>query len=468
MRRHVTNSAPVRDFDPSQYEVFRILPPEFHESAGDARLRFRLESADDDQGEAIAFEERIGFDAPVQPLDEAESRAVNGLLVLLSIAAGTSYFKAAAPPRIVIDAGTVAEDAMDWAADIYSAGLAEFAYRAGLPGIIQPEFEVDLVGSAEPVMFDDERMRRTLVPIGGGKDSIVSVEALREVGADVMQFAVKPNGIIRRVAERSGLPFVSATRVIDPTLLELNERGALNGHVPVTAVNSLIAVIQAMLLRRGPVVMSNESSASDPTLEWNGEPVNHQWSKSLEAEEALALAIEAQTGLSGVYFSLLRPFSELAIARRFAQSERYDDVFVSCNRAYRMGSNAAPSWCGECDKCRFVFLALSPYMSRDRLTRIFHRDLFDDESNVPGFDALLGLGDHKPFECVGEEAESTVAMSGAIRTGEWADTAIVRQLLTREPELAEGSEDLERSVFARSDALPAPTKILEKARNVIG
>jgi len=303
------------------------------------------------------------------------------------------------------------------------------------------------------------------VPIGGGKDSVVTVESLVAAGLSPVQFAVNANAIIRRVAEVSGLPLVTATRAIDRHLLELNDEGALNGHVPVTAMNSLIALIQSRLLRLGPVVMSNESSASDPTLVWNGQPVNHQWSKSLEAERALRAVLVEQAGLSDAYFSLLRPFSELRIARGFAATARYDDSIVSCNRAFRLGADRV-GWCGDCDKCRFVFLVFATFMPRDRVISIIGRDMLDDPTQLEGYRALLGLGAHKPFECVGEEAECSVAMSIVSRNEEWASAAVVGALLTEIPTLREGSAALEHHVLdlAEADPLPEP---YEQARHAL-
>ena len=73
-----------------------------------------------------------------------------------------------------------------------------------------------------------------------------------------------------------------------------------------TAINSFIAVATSVLHGLGPVVMSNERSASDPNLIWIGHEINHQWSKSIEAEGLLRAAIAGQAGLADSYFSLLR------------------------------------------------------------------------------------------------------------------------------------------------------------------
>ena len=158
------------------------------------------------------------------------------------------------------------------------------------------------------------------------------------------------------------------------------------------------------------IMLSNERSASDPNLIWNGHEVNHQWSKGVAAEGLLRAAVSAHAGLTEPYFSLLRSLSELHIALLFARHDAYDDVVTSCNKAFKLHDPTA-RWCGDCPKCRFVFLALAPAMDRARLTHIFGHDLFADLAQIPGFLELLGIDAHKPFECVGEVEESLVALS---------------------------------------------------------
>jgi hypothetical protein len=146
------------------------------------------------------------------------------------------------------------------------------------------------------------------------------------------------------------------------------------------------------------------------------------------------------------YYSLLRPLSELAVAERFARSARYDDVFSSCNRNFRiLGPKPADRWCGQCPKCHFVFLALAPFMPKPRLLAIFGRNLLDDIALAPAFDALMEYRDHKPFECVGEGRESRAAMAALIQRAEWREDALVArfadeiapQLAADAPALAE-------------------------------
>jgi hypothetical protein len=274
-----------------------------------------------------------------------------------------------------------------------------------------------------------------------------------------VQFAVNPNKIIYRVGRIKGHPVLAATRDLDLRLLELNESGALNGHVPVTAMNSLIALVQARIIGLGPVVMSLEASASEATLEWDGHEVNHQWSKSEEAESLLQDMLGPQAGLSaGAYFSLLRPYSEVQIARYFAALPEYHPVITSCNRAFRRGVEDA-RWCGDCDKCRFIFLILSPFIPSTSLTRMFADNLLDNPTQVEGYRALLGLHEHRPFECVGEQAESLLAFTWISHQSDWSHSAVVSALTEEMPDLLKHHPELEEQVLGERQgrlSLPAP------------
>ncbi len=195
-------------------------------------------------------------------------------------------------------------------------------------------------------------------------------------------------------------------RSLDPRLFELNRSGAYNGHVPVTAINSCLAVIAALIHDASDVVMADERSASVGSLTWDGAEVNHQYSKGWDFERRFAAAVRHQVASDLRYFSLLRPWSELAIARSFAPLTAYHDAFVSCNRAYLLDAERRTQrWCGDCPKCRFTTLVLAPFLDRDKVVRIIDHDLLADPAQLGGFEALLGLEADKPLECVGEVEE---------------------------------------------------------------
>ncbi len=400
-----------------QFDVMRFPSYAFDPSTGVATFDYALDS--------LSFTETITFPLADGDIPDTFYR----VLELLHVVAGVSYYKVGAPPRIEAPRAYPAEASALFDA-VYSQGLGEYAYVNQLPHVLS--LSVDVPGVSAPAAPVDNADKRPLSAVGGGKDSIVTLEILRAAGLDPVPFSVNPNHVIENVNAASGLPALAARRKLDPKLFELNKAGARNGHIPVTAINSLIAIATAVLHGLGPVVMSNERSASDPNLIWNGHEINHQWSKGVAAEGLLRAAVTAHAGLTEPYFSLLRSLSELHIAQLYARFDRYDDVVTSCNKAFKLHDPTA-RWCGDCPKCRFVALAMAPAMPRERLTRIFGRDLFADPAQVPGYLELLGIDAHKPFECVGEVEESLVALTMLADDPQWADAPVVTALRAAVP-----------------------------------
>jgi hypothetical protein len=408
--------------DPRNAHAFRFIRRDYADGVASLVYAF-------DGGPELI--ERIVFpDAPV--LVPERAAAFDAALDLLHLVAGVSYYKAGVPGEIRVEGMTLDTQTASFLDALYLHGLGEFAYHNKLDLRGRIRFPV---GAAPAAMRDAGKSiaaeaaptpRRTLVPIGGGKDSLVSVEMLKAASEDATAVWVGNSPLIAACAERTGLPTLNIRRELSPILFEYNKQGAYNGHIPVTAINSAILAVAAVLYGYDAIAFSNELSSSSATLEYDGQPVNHQWSKSWEFERAFHDLLKANVDPGLDYFSLLRPLSELAVAERFARTTRYDDVFSSCNRNFRiLGPKPADRWCGQCPKCHFVFLALAPFMPKPRLLRIFGRNLLDDATLAPAFDALMEYREHKPFECVGEGIESRAAMQALVARAEWREDALV-------------------------------------------
>ena len=367
--------------------------------------------------------ERITF--PDAPAVVAERRAAfDAALDVLHLVAGVSYYKAGVPPGIVVESIALDAPMVEFLDALYLHGLGEFAYhnKLDLRGRIAFLPSEQKASGAAQVGLP----RRALVPIGGGKDSLVSVELLKSANEPATAVWVGNSPLIAACAARTGLATLNIGRELSPILFEYNKAGAWNGHIPVTAINSAILAVAAVLYGFDTIAFSNERSASSATLEYDGQPVNHQWSKGWAFERSFHDLLKSHVAADLHYFSLLRPLSELAVAERFARTSRYDDVFSSCNRNFRiLGPRPADRWCGQCPKCHFVFLALAPFMPKPRLLAIFGRNLLDDIALAPALDALMEYRDHKPFECVGEGIESRAAMAALAARAEWREDAIV-------------------------------------------
>ena len=398
----------------------------YHEFAADAErgvlsCRYELDGRE--------FAERVTL--PPGPRWHTEAARTAARLVFLL--AGVSYYKTGAPP--VIDFGDTALTKAELAflRDFYLQGLGEFAYRNALD-LTSLRFEARVASAqAQAAPSAAAGQRRALVPFGGGIDSIVTVEGVRRL-ADVALFVVSRPAdrfdAIEQPAAVTGLPVVRAEREIDPQLLRSAELGFLNGHVPVTGILSAIAVLAAVLEDRDAVVMSNEWSASVPTIEYQGRPVNHQFSKSEQFEAAFRDVLAHSPAPLPAYFSWLRDRTELWVGQEFAALEPYHGSFRSCNKAfYTERARRLDHWCGQCDKCCFIDLILAPFLPAEALRRIFAvtGEPLDDPGLAAKFRSLLGAG-AKPFECVGEVTECRAAVLLAARRNDRAGPSLLQEL----------------------------------------
>ncbi len=442
-------------FDKHQVACFRFVRCDFAADTGVAQLVYAF-----DNGPELV--ETVSIPGAPFVLDAARAEAVQRALRLLHLFAGVSYYKAAVPEQVRIDSYSIDADTAALVETVYLNGLGEFAYRNGLN--LRGRFRLPVDGEAFNAPAVGLR-EHALVAIGGGKDSLVSIEALRTLGIAETVTWIGGSQLIRACAERTGLPMLNIGRTLAPELFELNRQGAWNGHIPVTAVNSAIMVLAALLQGVDQVVFSNERSASyGSQIPGTGE-VNHQWSKGWAFEQAFGEHLEKHVAADLHYYSLLRPLSELAVARQFARTDFYDAHFSSCNRNFHiLGERPVNRWCGVCPKCHFVFLALAPFMPKTRLVRIFGRNLLDDMEQAGGFDALLEFQDHKPFECVGEGRESRAAMATLAARPEWNEDALVKRFIQEIQPQLDGAELQIEPLLALEGEHRIPAAIWERLR----
>ncbi|UYO01064.1 MAG: hypothetical protein KIT02_07640 [Devosia sp.] len=399
-------------------ESFRIEHPTFDPATGQARFSYRLSD--------LSFTEELTLPAGASA-DAVQSESFRKLLGLTALVLGVSYFKLRAPFTIAAPDIALTEAERAFVIDVYENGLGEFYARNNLSrfGKLILETPADPV-TRKPAPILPER---TLLPIGGGKDSLVSVDLLTHTGVPFTPFAVNPKGPILTSVEAIGTEPVYVTRTLDAEMIRLGkEPGFYNGHVPSTAINSMIASLCALLYGYDQIVLSNERSASEGNVMFDGRETNHQYSKSLGFELLIADTLANATGGALKYFSLLRPYSEARIASLFTHGKRFDTVFSSCNRNFRLTGNDGHLWCGECPKCHFVFLIFAPFMAKDRLLAIFGKNLLAEPANEHSFRELAGLTGQKPWECVGEILEAAACFYTLTRHADWHEDAIVRAI----------------------------------------
>jgi len=365
---------------------------------------------------------------------------------LIFLLAGISYYKSFAPKIIDLGATPVRPGEVEFLLSYYKGGLGEFSYKNDLS---LSNLEIIGGSEAEPaVQYPIPEIQAPLIPFGGGIDSIVTVELVRKTFPEAQLFVMSPGDTkfeaLEAAASVTGLEIVRAQRFLDPQILKSSQNGFLNGHVPVTGILSAIALTAAILHGKTAVLMSNERSASEGNLVYDGSMINHQYSKSLEFEDLFRSVLKNSFGQSPDWFSYLRHKNELWIAEKFASFTKYHDVFRSCNRAFHINeADRAKTWCGECDKCCFIDLILSPFISHESLSSMFSgKEPLDNIKLKEVFISLISTDEafNKPFECVGDISECKEAIKMASKRSDRTGNPLLVSLLE-----AVESEDIKQS-----------------------
>ncbi len=340
--------------------------------------------------------------------DEEKKEALDKLFFSLGMVELISYWKVTCSPKVTISCGYLSKEQAVWWKKLYFHGLGEFFYVNHIDAKEQDFMELEYKEQkAAPVFLSKEDVKGCLVPIGGGKDSIVSLEILKHCKEmELTVFSVNRIKAVQEVIDlcQEKVGDIKVKRVLDKNLLELNKQGYLNGHTPFSAIVAFSSVITALLNGKRYIALSNETSANESTVK--NSTVNHQYSKSFQFEQDFCWYLDTLVDTKIKYFSLLRPLTEIQIAKIFAvQAKRYHQAFRSCNAGSKQGI-----WCCNCPKCLFVYIILSPFLSKRELHTIFEQELLEKEEMDRYFRELTGIDENKPFECVGTRSEVLAAL----------------------------------------------------------
>lgn len=364
---------------------------------------------------------------PKKPRDERvfkDNPMFLNMVFSLGLVELVSYWKITCSPTVSVTCGSLNEKQINWWKSLYYNGLGEFYYTNNIqvdeqsfmtieadhsdaPWVVNGQGQKVLVSKTEALC----QPRGCLVPVGGGKDSAVTLDLLKGFKDSNCCYIINPRGATLHTVEAAGYDqskqLVTAKRTLDKTMIDLNKQGYLNGHTPYSAIVAFSSTIAAYLYQLKYIVLSNESSANESTVA--GSTVNHQYSKSFQFENDFHTYEKEYIGSGTYYFSMLRPLSEFQIAKHFAKCDQYHAIFRSCN-----AGSKEDIWCGKCPKCLFVYLILSPFLSQKRLQEIFGTDMLNNPEMKFYFSQLIGVENEKPFECVGSRDEINTAICMAI------------------------------------------------------
>lgn len=323
-----------------------------------------------------------------------------------------SYWKIVCSPIIEIEAGWLSPEQQAWFHHLLIHGMGEYFFVNQIDFTAEDfvRFEVTATPSeVSSLALDETASQKILLPVGGGKDSGLSVELFRAAGIAATPLLINPTPAADIIAQLSGLgQSVVIKRSLDPQLKTLNQAGYLNGHTPFSALIAFVTTLTARLLGYTHIAVSNERSSNEGNVMFLGREINHQYSKTFEFESDFQTYIRTHHPGWPEYFSLLRPLYELQIARLFAHyapaQPRLLTEFRSCNRGQKQNI-----WCGECSKCLFAYSILYPFLSHQQMVSIFGEDLYEKTSLLSDALELTGYAEKKPLECVGTHEESMLA-----------------------------------------------------------
>lgn len=383
------------------------------------------------------------------------SKELKPFLQSLLIILGLSYYKLYIPSKVVLSFKLSKSQADFWST-VYRRGLGEFCYRNSIDPQKIATFPSSNV-KVSPALMDVKD--RALLGIGGGKDSIVAAELLRKADQDFHSFVIetqRKDMIGEAVTKLIDKPVLKIKRTLDPKIFESHE-GSYDGHIPISAIFAFLGLLGAAAYGYKYVIVGNEHSSNFGNLEYKGEVINHQWSKTAEFEAMLQAYMRKFLTPDITYVSVLRQMYELRIAKIFAGLKKYHKTFSSCNRSYRVHKERAESlWCGECAKCAFTFLMLTPFLPKRELIAIFGKNMLDDRALIPMYRDLLGFGELKPFDCVGTFEESRAAFWIARKT--YGSDAVIKALISK---VKDGDKQKEQVMnMVQAPTMPTPFRFL--------
>lgn len=370
-----------------------------------------------------------------------------------------SYWKSTCSPNVIIKAGYINDEQINWFKKLYFYGLGELFYTNGIKANIDDFMNVRCESSYIYEDVINANNNGYLIPIGGGKDSCVTLECLRNQNNNYC-LIVNPKPVTLGCANAAGYEdnrIVKVKRTIDSNLLDLNKQGFINGHTPFSSMLAFLSYFVADIIGKKYIALSNESSANESNVD--GEKINHQYSKSVEFENDFRYYASKYLKRNTEYFSFLRPLNELQIAMAFSKYEKYHSIFKSCN----IGSKGETwKWCCNCPKCLFVYTILSPFLYKEKLVSIFGEDLFERKDLLETFIELSGNGEIKPFECVGTYEEVCFAISKTIANLGENELPYLLKYFKDNYELSNLEEDLTKKYYTENNLNEEQTKILKE------
>jgi hypothetical protein len=368
------------------------------------------------------------------PVSLKETTSQKASLRALHIALGVSYYKIFVSP-IIQHPYDMDQSEADFWNDVWVNGLGEFLYVNKLPVGRIAKFKPQSGILIRDAFDESTYANKAILGIGGGKDSIVAGELMKECGIELNGFVMATGeqlGQAKAVADTMGVALAVVERNLDKQLLELQEMpDAHKGHIPISLIFGLVGAAIGIANSNAYVVVANEASSSLPRIKDN--PVNHQWSKSYKFEQSLQKFIKGYISTNLTYFSAVRPLTSVAIAKIFANYSQYFEVFTSDNYVFRIDPAKRPNsrWSLESPKSLSSFILLAPWLNEVDMLRTFGRNFLNETSLERLFLELTGQSGHPPLDCVGTVEELVLSLNLIAKQYKFSDSHLIKLALER-------------------------------------
>ena len=308
-----------------------------------------------------------------------------------------------------------------WSEHRYQLAMTDFKYPAWTRGnntYAQTPFPLFTQEQALT-----ENNQKVLLTSGAGKDSLLCAQLLEQAGKDYDlvtlffslygQFAQQKQMFGSVIGKNTQVQLHQVyfedeyyqwleARLNQWSIRDIFSEKPFRVEAGETLISSL-AYAPVQLAHGYPIqIWGNEKSADLPNLVLpdTGEPIAHQWSKSLEAERLINDFL-ARMFTRVSRSSLIKPLHDVRIFKTLFE--------ISGNLPYATNScNIAKPWCGKCEKCAYVFLGFAAYGDFKKTVVAFGQNLLDNESLLPIWEELLGLKNHISWECVGSAEEAQI------------------------------------------------------------
>lgn len=433
-----------------KFETFYFQWVTFDTETLEAKFQYNFDNE-------VFFEEKIYFKYNwFNTRKDLNLKIINNILNYIHLAVWISYYKLYPTRDLVVETFKLDDFQKRFRNKFYINGLGEYLFKNNISPQDLFNFQnVEKTSEIEKVEFN--LTKKAIVPIGWWKDSLVTVELLKEKWLDFDTFTFWKDYVLHSIInEIIGKNRLLITRKIDSKLFHMNKQWYYNWHVPITGIISFVLTLVSYLYDYKYIVFSNEKSANYGNINWHGYEINHQYSKSLEFEEDINNYISRFISDEIKYFSLLRWMYEIKIWKIFSQYKKYFDTFSSCNNNFKINEKTELTtekrWCLNCPKCLFVYSILRPYLKKSEIIQIFWEDLFYDKDQENLFKQLMWIEWNKPFECVWTNEEVILSMYKMYQrySWKWEDLPYILKIFEREilPNLDDKTiPDLETKLF---------------------